>query len=133
MHALQDSFSHEGLEAVLGQIGTSIDENGKLHRNSFAAKEWHEADDPSKRPALAIEMAQKSYAELVAAAKIYRQKGTETYPAILYAKFSSRIEKFCKEPNIEKRKEIADELRAFVENIQPLMKPREGAGRANPR
>ena len=136
MHAFQDSFSHKNLTPKLGQIGTRVDENGNLRRDSPFEVEWHQADDPSKRPALAADMAQQSYNELRIAFKICKDERrtiTETSPVVPYERFSSHIGRFCKEPDLEKRKVLAKELWDFIGNQQKLMGPREGAGRANPR
>ncbi len=70
MHTFQDSFSHKGLGPKIGQVGTRVDENGNVQRDSVSQEEWHQVDDPSKRPKLALDMAKQSYDILVEAVPI---------------------------------------------------------------
>ena len=59
LHTFQDSFSHKGLGPKLGQLGTRVDENGNVQRDSTTKTEWSQVDDPSKRPELAFDIAKQ--------------------------------------------------------------------------
>ena len=130
MHTFQDSFSHKGLGPKLGQIGTRVDENGEVQRDSRHKKDWHQVDDPSKRPELAVDMAKQSYDTLVEAVPICLQKDPQrlvirkTYVAIQWADIAQEISSFCKEPNADQRIVKADQLGTRLFQYQLKMKER---------
>ena len=124
MHTFQDSFSHTGLGPKAGQVGTRVDENGNVQRDSTNSDEWHQVDDPSKRPQLAFDMAYQSYNTLVEAVKICSQKDPQkitikmTFDPISWSDIKNEVADFCREPNAGKREDKADLLAARLEQYQ---------------
>ena len=120
MHVLQDRYSHEGLNPVVGQIGTSVDpQTGETRYDSpnpLDQAPWHEADDPSRNPLKAMTMARESYDELVEAKEYLAEHGRlrTSFEAIEYSEIRKDVERFCREPDKNVRKAIADRIGAFV-------------------
>lgn len=120
MHVLQDSYSHAGLNPVVGQIGTSVNpQTGAPVYNSpnpLDQAPWHEADDPSKNPHKAMTMARHSYDELVEAREYLAEHGRlgAQHEAVGYDRIRGLVEEFCREPDKGKRLSIANQLGSVV-------------------
>ena len=131
MHTFQDSFSHKGLGPKFGQVGTRLDVKGNVQRDSVSQEEWHQVDDPSKRPELAFDMAKQSYDILVEAGPICLRKDpqklviTKTYAAIRWADISQEVSAFCNEANADQRKVKADQLGTRLFQYQLKMKEKQ--------
>lgn len=126
MHAFQDTFSHKGLGPGIGQVGTRVDENGEVQRDSIDEAEWHQVDDPSRRPELAKDMAKQSYEKLVEAAKIIYQKKPDTtiiYPAVGWESIAKEVADFCTDKDAKSREARADKLAQRLEANQRKLKP----------
>ena len=123
LHAFQDSFSHKGLGPGIGQAGTRVDENGNVHRdavNPLNTEQWHEVDDPSKRPQLAFDMAKQTYDILIEAAKICKQKNTVGNIFFLspWSIIKDTVWKFCSEKDRNKRDKILTDLYTSLRIMQ---------------
>lgn len=124
MHTFQDSFSHRDLGPKLGQVGTRVDENGVVHRDSKNKAEWHQVDDPSKRPWLANDMAFQSYNKLVEAVKICSQKDPQkltirlTFRPVPWSDIAKEVWGFCNEKDARQREGRADKLAVRLEQNQ---------------
>lgn len=121
MHVLQDSYSHRGLSAIIGQFGTSVDQrSGETVYNSpnpLDQSPWHEADDPSKHPLKAMAMARHTYEELVEARELLSERGKlrASFEAVNYEpEIAKLVEQFCREPNKSTRLNIANQIGAFA-------------------
>ena len=130
MHTFQDSFSHKGLGPKLGQIGTRVDSHGQVRRDSRHEADWHQVDDPSKRPQLAFDMARQSYNILVEAVPICLQKDPErlvinkTYNPIQWADISQEVSDFCYETNVGRRLVKVEQLGTRLFQHQLRMRER---------
>jgi len=126
MHTFQDTFSHRGLGPWTGQVGTRVDENGEVQRDSTTEAEWHQVDDPSRRPELAKDMAKQSYDRLVEAAGIiYRKKPDIViiYPAVGWSAIASEVSDFCTDADAISREAGADKLAQRLEANQRKLTP----------
>lgn len=136
MHAFQDSFSHQKLGPGIGQYKTRVNENGEVVRDWKSSEgEWHQVDDPSRRPELAYEMAQQSYNKLVEAAEVFRQKkwaDKDYYPAVGWNSISGEVLEFCKDADTKSREGRAKKLIDRLTNARTGDSPREGGGKAKP-
>jgi hypothetical protein len=115
MHVLQDSYSHEGLGAIIGQIGTSVNEQGETVYNSpnpLDQAPWHEADDPSKNPPKARTMARHSYDELFEAKEylVEHKKLARQHEEIGYDKIAKLVAEFASEPDKSRREAICNQI-----------------------
>lgn len=134
LHAFQDIFSHQGLDSYTGQYKTRVNENGKVERVwlSTNEEEWHQVDDPSRRPELAYEMAQQSYSKLVEALEFFRQKKwlDESFSTVGWNSISGEVKDFCTDASVQSRKEKLEKLTERLKRSQTNDSPRAGSGKA---
>ncbi len=82
LHVYQDKYSHRDLGAISGQVGSSIDRQGKQRKKasdpstwSFDRKEWDDADDTWRNVGMANRMARETYIILQNAKDLMFEKG----------------------------------------------------------
>lgn len=78
----------------------------------FFEKTWHEADNPSKSPAKAEQMARSSYDVLVEACELFRRKGKLkiSHAKTPWSAIENTVHSFCREANYNRRTSVAADI-----------------------
>jgi len=115
MHPQQDSFSHRGFEAVLGQVPGGLDNLNLFTSPRSMVTEARKYDRTSYRPKLAEEMARDTFSRLLQARNMMAKRGRfgSFREPVPYSAIESKVSEWVR-ANSKQKKVILGQIRNII-------------------